>query len=352
MITIAVAGCGYWGPNLVRNFNALPEADMKVVCDLDSSRLAYMRNLYPEIQPVAAFNEVVNDISIDAVVIATPPPLHFAMARKSICSGKHVLVEKPMALSVGECTELIELAHKHGVTLMVSHTYIYTPAVREIRSILASGEIGTIFTSCSRRLNYGPFLKDVNVLWDLAPHDISILLFVLNEAPLSVNCQGKATVTPQIEDLAYLTLTFDQGGFSHIQNSWIEPSKVREMTFFGSKGTLIYNDVEPAEKIKIVHARAKNPFRKNAASESSSSSDCVTRHSTNLNHIEPLKVECQHFLECIMSGNPPDTGGVEGLQVIQVLEAASASLKKGGGPAKVYHYDQDIEKASRKVKCL
>jgi predicted dehydrogenase len=352
MITIAVAGCGYWGPNLVRNFNALPEADMKVVCDLDPNRLASMGNLYPEIQTVASFDEVVRDRSIDAVVIATPPPLHFAMAKKSMCSGKHVLVEKPMALSVSECTELIELSHEHGVTLMVSHTYVYTPAVRAIRNILTSGEIGTVFNSCSRRLNYGPFLKDVNVLWDLAPHDISILLFVLNEAPLAVNCQGKATVTPQVEDLTYMTLTFNQGGFSHIQNSWIEPAKVREMKFFGSEGTLVYNDLEPTEKIKIVAARAENHSPHNNVCESLTVSDSGARHSFNLNHIEPLKVECQHFLECIMSAKPPDTGGVEGLQVIQVLEAASASLKKGGAPEKVYHYDQDFENARRKVRCL
>jgi predicted dehydrogenase len=299
---------------------------MKVVCDLDPNRLASMGNLYPEIQTVASFDEVVRDRSIDAVVIATPPPLHFPMARKSMCAGKHVLIEKPMALSVSECTELIELSHEHGVTLMVSHTYVYTPAVRAIRNILTSGEIGTVFNSCSRRLNYGPFLKDVNVLWDLAPHDISILLFVLNEAPLAVNC--------------------------HIQNSWIEPAKVREMKFFGSEGTLVYNDLEPTEKIKIVAARAENHSPHNNVCESLTVSDSGARHSFNLNHIEPLKVECQHFLECIMSAKPPDTGGVEGLQVIQVLEAASASLKKGGAPEKVYHYDQDFENARRKVRCL
>ena len=247
MITVAVVGCGYWGPNLVRNFKTLPEADMKMVCDPDPDRLAYLRTLYPEMQLVASFEEVVKDRSIDAVAIATPPPFHFPMARKSICAGKHVLIEKPMALRVCECMELIELSHKHGVTIMVSHTYIYTPAVREIRSIISSGEIGSIFYASSRRLNFGPFLKDVNVLWDLAPHDISILIFVLNEMPRAVNCLGKATVTPQIEDITHLTLTFDQGDFSHIQNSWIDRSKVREMTFAGSKGSLVYNEC-PSEE--------------------------------------------------------------------------------------------------------
>ena len=345
MLNIAVIGCGYWGPNLIRNFCSIPECKLKLVCDIDKGRLAHMSRLYQGIETTNKIDYVINDAEVDAIVIATPVRYHFEMAKKSLLAGKHTFIEKPMASSVKECEELIELAEKHNLTLMVGHTFIYSSAVRKIKEIINAGDIGEIMYIGSRRLNLGLFQKDINVTWDLAPHEISIILYVMGKTPVCVNCQGKAHITKGIEDITNMTIDFDDGGFATVQSSWLDPNKVRQTTFVGSKKMLVYDDLEPFEKIKIYDKRVETLPHYDTFAEFQYSYHYGDMYSPYINQVEPLKVECQHFLDCIKSGSKPDSSGIEGLKVVQVLEAASKSLGNGGGKIKVNHNHFEPETA-------
>ena len=331
MLNVAVVGCGYWGPNLIRNFNSLSECKVKLVCDIDPERLAHMKTLYPEVQGTSEFDDLINNSEIDAIAIATPVRLHYEMAKKSLQVGKHTLIEKPMASSVAECKELIELAERQRLALMVGHTFIYSVPIRKIKEIVDSGELGEIQYINSRRLNLGLFQNDINVAWDLATHDISIILYVLNEAPTSVNCQGKAHIKLGVEDVTNMTLSFANGSFASIQSSWLDPNKVRDMTFVGTMKMLVYDDIEPIEKIRIYDKRVKVPAHYDTFGEFQYSYHYGDMYSPYLKLVEPLKVECQDFLDCIRTGAKPESSGLEGLKVVQVLEAASESLKNSGG---------------------
>ena len=249
---MAVVGCGYWGPNLIRNFRGTSGAKVKVICDNDVERLSKLKSLYPEVQTETEFDKVINDKSIEAVVIATPVRFHFKMAKAALEAGKHTFIEKPMAASSAECAALIEIADKNRLTLMVGHTFLYSSPVRKIKEIIQSGDIGQIQYISSRRLNLGLYQKDINVAWDLAPHDISIVLYIMDESPLSVNCRGNCHVTPGIEDVTNMALTFRHNQLATIQNSWLDPRKVREMTIVGTRRMIVYDDLEPLEKIKIL----------------------------------------------------------------------------------------------------
>ena len=251
-INVAVVGCGYWGPNLIRNLMSFSQSWVKKMCDFDPERLRHMKKLYPDVEATGEFDDVINDDEIDAIVIATPVSFHFEMGKRSLEAGKHTFIEKPMARTFSESSQLYKLAQKHKLTLMVGHTFIYSPPVRKIKEIISSKELGDILYISSRRLNLGLFQKDINVAWDLAPHDISIILYVLDEIPLSVNCQGKAHFTKGIEDVTNMTLSLSGGGFSTIQSSWLDPNKVREMTFVGNKKMLLYDDLEPIEKLQLI----------------------------------------------------------------------------------------------------
>ena len=329
-INVAVVGCGYWGPNLVRNFISLPDCHVGRVCDTDSSRLTHMKRLYPGVEPTERIDDIVNDPEIDAVAIATPVRFHFEMGEKSLKAGKHTFIEKPMAASVAESRELNALAERNRLTLMVGHTFIYSPPVRKIREIIRSGELGDIFYISSQRLNLGLFQKDINVAWDLAPHDIAIILYVLDEIPVSVNCQGKAHFTTGIEDVTNMTLHLSNGGFSTIQSSWLDPNKVRKMTFVGKNKMLVYDDLEPIEKIKIYDKRVEIPPHYDTFAEFHYAYHYGDMYSPYIKQSEPLKMECQHFLDCIRTGEESESSGMKGLHVVQVLEAASRSLENGG----------------------
>lgn len=335
MVNIAVVGCGYWGPNLVRNFSSISECKMKKVCDTDVERLAYIKRLYSEVETVSEFEQVVGAPEIDAVAVATPVRFHFEMAMKSLQAGKHTFIEKPMASSVAECKELIEIAEKKNLILMVGHTFVYSTPVRKIKEIVDSGELGRIQYISARRLNLGLLQKDINVAWDLAPHDISIILYIMNETPVSVNCQGKAHVNPDIEDVTSMTLNFARDGLATIQSSWLDPNKVREITFVGNKKMLVYNDVEPIEKIKIYDKRVDIPSHYDTFAEFQYAYHYGDMYSPYLKLVEPLKVECQHFLDCIRTGRKAQSSGIEGIRIIQILEAASHSLQNGGAEVKL-----------------
>jgi predicted dehydrogenase len=289
-----------------------------------------MRKLYPDVATTTEFNQVIENPDIDAVAIAVPVRFHYPMAKAVLESGKHVFIEKPMATSVKECKELLKLAIKQNVILMVGHTFIYSPPVRKAKEIIDFGDIGEIQYISSRRLSLGLFQDDINVTWDLAPHDISIILYVLGHAPVSVNCQGKAHFNKKIEDVTNMTLNFSNGGFATIQSSWLDPIKIRETTFVGSRRMLVYNDLEPIEKIKIYDTRVETPPHYDTFAEFHYSYHHGDMYSPFIKMYEPLKRECQEFIDCIRTGAKPESSGWEGLQVVQILEAASKSLKADG----------------------
>jgi predicted dehydrogenase len=329
-INIAVVGCGYWGPNLIRNFRVTPGAKVKTICDMNTDRLAQLGSLYPEVQTETRFENVLDDKSIDAIVVATPVRFHHKMAKAALEAGKHTFIEKPMASSSAECEELNDIARKNHLTLMIGHTFLYSSPVRKIKEIVQSGDIGQIQYISSRRLNLGLYQKDINVAWDLAPHDISIILYIMEQTPLSVNCRGNCHVTPGIEDVTNMALTFRHNQLATIQNSWLDPRKVREMTIVGTRRMIVYDDVEPLEKIKIYDARVDRPPHYDTFAEFTYSYHYGDIYVPYVKQEEPLKVECKHFVDCIKSGATPITDGHHGLQLVRILEASSASLKENG----------------------
>jgi predicted dehydrogenase len=343
-LNIAVAGCGYWGPNLIRNFSSLPDCRVKQVCDVDEGRLAHMKKLYASTATTKKFEDLLGDKELDAIVVATPVHLHYELAKKSLLAGKHTFIEKPMATSSTECEELVALAAKNNLVLMVGHTFIYSTPVRKIKEIVDSGDIGEVQYISSRRLNLGLFQKDINVTWDLAPHDIAIILYLIGRPPVSINCQGKAHVDKKIEDVTNMSLNFDNGGFAIIHSSWLDPNKVREMIIVGSKRMIVYNDNEPLEKIKIYDKRVETPPHYDTFAEFHYSYHYGDAHIPYLKQVEPLKVEAQHFLDCIREGKKPETSGLDGLRVVQILEAASRSLKINGG-----NVDIDLELGKKPI---
>jgi predicted dehydrogenase len=329
---VGVVGCGYWGPNLVRNFKALPNCNLKAMCDLSEARLKHMRSLYPDVEGVTDFGHLLNGVELDAVVVAAPVRYHYSLAKASLLAGKHTLIEKPMASSSAECEELIDIAERKGLVLMVGHTFLYSAPVRKIVDIVQAGDIGEIRYINSRRLNLGLFQKDINVAWDLAPHDISIILHILEEFPLVVNCQGNAHITQGVEDVTNMSMSFRHKRFATIQSSWLEPRKVREMTIVGTRRMIVYDDLETHEKIRIYDARVERPPHHDTFAEFHYSYHYGDIYIPHLKQEEPLKVECQHFLECIEKGTIPLTSGHKGLELVKILEAASASLKDQGAP--------------------
>ena len=332
-LNVAVIGCGYWGPNLIRNFNSAPNCTLKTLCDANQKRLDVMKGLYPNVQTTTDYNQVINDPEIQAIVIALPVHLHHPVAKAALENGKHVLIEKPMTSSVEQSKELVALAKQKNLTLMVGHTFIYSAPVRKIKEIVDSGDLGEIIYMSSRRLNLGLFQKDINVAWDLAPHDLAIMLYILQSDAQSVNCTGvdAANISEKIEAITSLSVNFKNGVFANIQSSWLDPNKVRDMTFVGTKKMLVFNDVEQFEKIKIYDKGVDMP-----SAGYSTFADFVfayrngDMYSPSFKMIEPLKLEAQHFLDCIRSGTKPETSGEEGLKVVQILEASSLSLKQNG----------------------
>ena len=332
-INVGVVGCGYWGPNLVRNFRSLAaECQLKMMCDISKDRLKHLTALYPDVQPETNFDHMLNGVGIDACVIATAVKLHYTMAKAALQAGKHVLIEKPMAASSAQCEELVSIARQKGLVLMIGHTFLYSPAVRKIKEIVDRGDIGDVRYICARRLNLGLFQKDINVAWDLAPHDISIILYLLEQMPQSVNCRGSAHVTPTVEDATSMSLTFSKERSAMIHSSWLDPRKVREMTIVGSKRMIVYDDVAQQEKIRIFDARVERPPHYDTFAEFHYAYHYGDTYAPYVKQEEPLKTECQHFLECIQKGKEPLSNGVQGLELVRILEASSESLRQGGSP--------------------
>jgi predicted dehydrogenase len=330
-ITVAVVGFGYWGPNLVRNFRSIPECRIKAVCDLSEPRLKHLRSLYPEVTGETDFARIAADPEIDAVVIATSARLHHPMALQCLNAGKHVLIEKPMATSVAHCEELIQVATTRGLTLMVGHTFLYSAAIRKLKEVIDSHDLGELRYISARRLNLGLFQRDINVTWDLAPHDLSIILHLMQEMPQSVNCRGAASLTPGIEDMTCMSLQFSKERSAIVHSSWHDPRKVREMTLVGSRRMVVYDDIAPMEKIKVYDVRVERPPHYDTFAEFQYAYHYGDTYAPFIKHDEPLRTECQHFIDCIRGGFLPITHAGTGLDVVRILEAASASLSNHGG---------------------
>lgn len=346
---IGVVGCGYWGPNLVRNLRTLPECSLTTICDTNEERLQHLRSLYPEVAGETDYGHLLNGAGLDAVVIATSVHLHFPMAKASLLAGKHTFIEKPMACSSSECEELIEIAHRKGLVLMVGHTFLYSPAVRKLKEIVSQGDIGEIRYICARRLSLGLFQRDINVTWDLAPHDLSIILYIMDERPISVNCRGTAHITPGVEDVTTMCLEFPRQRSAAILSSWLDPRKVREMTIVGSKRMIVYDDVAQQEKLKVFDVRVERPPHYDTFGEFHYAYHYGDIHVPYIKQEEPLKAECQHFVECIRQGGSPLTNGQKGLELVQILEASSESLKRGGAPVTLEAQANGAESAARRV---
>jgi predicted dehydrogenase len=330
-IGIGVIGCGYWGPNWVRNFSQLTGSRVVSVADTAVDRLEHIRRLYPNVGLATDHRALLADPAVDAVVIALPVRLHHPVAMDALRAGKHVLVEKPMATSAVECREIIAEAEARSLTLMVGHTFEYAEAVRKIKSLIAEGLLGDLYYVNSQRLNLGLFQKDVNVVWDLAPHDISILLHMRDGSlPRGVQAFGAAHIDPRIEDVATVSLDFDDGLIAFLQCSWLDPKKVRQITFVGSRRMLIYNDIEPTEKIWIYDRGVETPPHYDTFDEFQYAYRYGDITVPRIGGSEPLHEEAQHFLGSIVNGKAPLSDGASGLRVVQVLEAANASLRSGG----------------------
>ncbi len=343
-ISVAVIGCGYWGPNLIRNFNQIPKCSMRLCCDLEDRNLVRMKALYPSIATTREVQDILEDRNIDAVAIATPVYTHMPLARQCLEHNKHVLIEKPLASSSAECLELIGLAEANKRVLMVGHTFEYTAAVRKAKQIVQSGELGKILYVSSVRASLGLLQPDINVTWDLAPHDISIILYLLEEYPDSVNCQGKGHFRKEIEDVATVTLNFSNGTIAFIHNSWLDPDKIRRTVVVGSRKMLVYDDIKPNEKIRIYDKGVEAPPHYDTYAEFHFSYRYGDIYSPRIEDYEPLRAECEHFLDCIRTGNAPFTDGWNGLRVVSILEAASKSLKNGGGRQLISQTSQSMRR--------
>lgn len=331
-VRIGVVGCGYWGPNLIRNFQALPGCSVRVICDVVRGRLQHLQELNPDAETTTDYREVVRRGDLDAVVVATPASWHHRIASASLLAGKHTFVEKPVGTSSAQCRELVEISERVGRVLIAGYTFLYSPAIAKIKQIIDSGDIGEIRYISARRLNLGLFQRDINVTWDLAPHDLSIILHIMGESPVSLNCRGSANVTPGIEDVTSLCLTFSRQRSAIVHSSWLDPRKTREMTIVGSRRMIVYDDVAVAEKIRIFDARVDHPPHYDTFAEFHYAYHYGDVYAPYIKQEEPLKLECQHFVDCIRMGTRPLTDGLQAGGVLRLLEASTASLRADGAP--------------------
>jgi predicted dehydrogenase len=336
MIGIAVIGCGYWGPNLIRNFSTTPGARVSAVCDLNAERLRKVQEQNPGLHTTPDYAALLVRTDVDAVAIATPVSSHFPLAKQALEAGKHVLVEKPMTATVAQAEELVALAAKKGLVLMVDHTFAYTSAVRKIKELVVGGDLGELLYYDSVRINLGLFQHDVNVLWDLAVHDLAIMDFALGQEPVAVSATGLAHLPGQHEDVAYLTCFFESNLIAHFHLNWLSPLKIRRTIIGGDRKSVVYDDLEPSEKLRIYDRGAtlneKTPESVHRTLVDYRMGDMWAPH---LGQGEALRAESTHFIECIMQKRTPITDGQAGLRVVRILEAANQSLAQRGAPVNI-----------------
>ena len=329
-VTVACVGAGYWGKNLVRVFYGLPEVRLKWICDQSAAIREVMGGQYADVEVVDAYERVLEDGEVEAVVLAVPAVLHFELARRALECGKSVYVEKPLTLSAAEAAELVEMADRQERILMVGHLLEYHPAVEFLKEIIQSGDLGEVYYLYSQRVNLGIVRRDENALWSLAPHDISIVLYLLEQEPDTISARGECYLQEGVEDVVFVNLHFADRKMAQLQLSWLDPHRIRRLTIAGSRKMAVFDDVESAEKIKIYDKAAeRRDYESYGDAITLRFGDVVIPH---LDMVEPLKLECQHFVECIREGRTPRTDGRDGLRVVRVLEAAQKSLEKNGAP--------------------
>lgn len=329
-VGVAVVGCGYWGPNLVRNFACCPLTRLVAVCDKDPARRAGAHALAPCARPVADFGELLADSAVEAVVVATPPKSHAALARAALLAGKHVLVEKPLATTPADAEGLVELAEARGRTLMVDHTYVYSPAVRKIKELVDAGELGELCHVDGVRINLGLFQNDVSVLWDLAVHDLAIVDYLVGRPAEGVSAVGASHVPSGLADVAYLHLHYGGGLLAAFHVSWLSPVKVRHLIVAGRDKSLVYNDLDPAEPVKVYDKGIRVAAGGEGRRQALVSYRLGDTHAPCLPREEPLQNVARHFAACVRSGQTPRTDGRAGLRLVQVLDLAERSLRARG----------------------
>jgi predicted dehydrogenase len=329
MITIAQIGLGSWGPNLLRNLEALSTARVKWICDLDGASLDRAKARYPHLEATQQVDDVWADPEVDAVVIASPAVTHAALARSALEAGKHVFVEKPLALDVTEGQHLVELAERLELRLMVGHLLLYHPAVGRLKALLDGGQLGKVYYVYSERRNLGKVRQDENAMWSLAPHDVSVILYLLGQTPEVVSAHGQAWLQSGIEDTVFLTMRFADGTLAHSHVSWLDPHKVRRFTVVGSRQMVVFDDVKSTEKVQVFDKGVDR------MPEYTSYGEALTLrygdiHIPHIEMREPLRLECEHFVECVAQGKRPLSDGRNGLEVLRVLAAGQRSLEHEG----------------------
>jgi len=336
MIKVGVIGCGYWGPNLIRNFVSCPDTELIWACDLDEKRLQRVLSPYPGVRGTPELEVILGDDRVDGIAIATPVYTHFPIAKACLDSGKHVLIEKPLASSVSQGDELINLAEKNNLQVMSDHTFCYTGTVRKIEETLQSGILGDLLYFDSVRVNLGLFQQDINVVWDLAPHDLSIVDFLINEKPISVSAHGVCHAGNGLENIAYVSLSYSNSFISHFHLSWLSPVKIRMTIICGAKKMLVWNDMDPAEKIKIyekgieIHKDDQEDKRQLLVSYRSGD-----MYAPRIDQTEALSLVVKEFADCIQEDRPALTDGETGLRVLRVLDAAERSIKADGANVRI-----------------
>lgn len=332
-IGVAIVGYGYWGPNLTRNFYENPNCDLVMLCDKNTKRLSSVSEKYPGLSITTHFEVVINNPNVDAVVIATPVSTHVQLVEAALKHGKHVLVEKPLATSTKDARKLVNLAKKKKRILLVGHTFLYSPPVRHVKDVLKRKMLGRIYTMDFSRVNLGLFQPDVNVIWDLAPHDISIALNWLGQTPRIVQATAKSFVRDKVEEVGYLSMEFPNRIWVHCHFSWLAPLKLRRVTVVGSSKMLVYDDTQNSERVKIYDQGVlKNPTSFGEFQLTYRSGDVI---SPTISASEPLSLECADFLNSIQKNTQPLSNGEFGLKVVRVLEAAQKSIKKHGAPIRL-----------------
>jgi predicted dehydrogenase len=330
--TIGVIGCGYWGPNLLRNFAENETAQLRWICDTDEMRLAAMGRRYPGARTTTDSKELISDGDLDAIAVVTPVATHFQIARDALLAGKHVLVEKPLTATTREAEELIALASQNGRTLMVDHTFVYTGAIRKMKEIVKSGELGELLYFDSVRINLGLFQRDINVLWDLAPHDLSIMDYLIERQPLGLSALGSCHIEPGIENIAYMVMKFPDDFIAHFHFNWLAPVKIRRTLIAGARKMILYDDIEPTEKVRVYDKGVTT----NRNTDREANYQTLISYRTGdvwapkLDATEALHYVVAEFIDSIRGRRHPMTDGESGLRVVRLLEAAQTSIKCGG----------------------
>lgn len=324
-LRFGVIGAGYWGPNIIRNLAGLPNAQLRAVCDRIPARLNVVSQ-YPGVRITTDFSDILADSNIDAVAIATPVSSHYPIARQALEAGKHVFVEKPLTDRTTHAQRLVRLARNKNLRLMVDHIFVYSPAVQKIHRIIQSRQLGQLYYFDSVRINLGLFQKDVNVIWDLAPHDFSIMDFLVDRKPLSVSTTALKHIRKAgLEDIAYITVRYSDNFIGHVHVNWLAPAKIRLTLIGGSKQMVIYDDSNPIEKVKV-YDKGVMQLKKSRQVEYR----LGDMHAPHLEPGEPLRTALNHFIDCVRNGREPLTGGAAGVRVVRLLEAANRSMKSGG----------------------